>query len=285
NAAGPWVDGVRALGRPDAAPVVRRTRGTHVVLPGLLVSSAVLLTAKRDGRVFFVIPWKTHTVVGTTDVDDTRDPEDVGPDAGDVRYLLEEASRAIPAMRDGRTPVRAFAGVRPLAGTASRAGAPSAAKREHRILEEERLVSIVGGKYTTHRALAARVVDRLVARDGRKAPPCATADSALTVGRAAAIDELARAHPRVLDLPGGLRIREADVVFAVRFEKAMRLEDVLLRRTRLWLDGRALRDASGPVSDWMAPLRGWNETAKREMLERFRRSLDHEARVLKEAVI
>lgn len=282
NAAGPWADRVRALGRPRVEPVVRRTRGTHVVVEGSLVSSAILLTARRDGRVFFVIPWNTHTVIGTTDVDDERDPDQVGPEPADVRYLLEEASRALPALREGARPVRAFAGVRPLAGRASRGGAPSANRREHRLLEEDRIVSIVGGKYTTHRALAAHVVDRIVARDGRRVPACATADSLLSVGREAGIAALASQHPRSLDLPGGLGLREAEVAFAVRFEKAKRLEDVLLRRTRLWLDARALGEAAGPASEWMARIRGWNETTRRDMLERFRRSLDEEARVLKE---
>jgi len=282
NAAGPWADRVRALGRSAIEPVVRRTRGTHVVLEGSLVSSAILLTARRDGRVFFVIPWGTHTVVGTTDVDDLRDPDQVGPHPDDVRYLLQEAARALPALREGARPVRAFAGVRPLAGRASRGGAPSANRREHLLLEEDRIVSIVGGKYTTHRALASRVLDRIVARDGRRAPACVTADSLLSVGRAAGVEGLATEHPRSLDLSGGLRLREAEVAFAVRFEKAKRLEDVLLRRTRLWLDGRALREASGPASEWMAMIRGWNETARREMLEEFRRSLDEEARVLEE---
>lgn len=282
NAAGPWADRVRALGRPHAEPVVRRTRGTHVVLEGSLVSSAILLTARRDGRVIFVIPWKTHTVIGTTDVDESRDPDQVGPEPADIRYLLEEASRALPGLRAGVRLVRAFAGVRPLAGRASDGGAPSANRREHRVLEEDRIVSIVGGKYTTHRALAARVVDRIIARDGRRAPASTTADSLLSVGRADSVEGLASQHPRSLDLPGGLRLREAEVVFAVRFEKAKRLEDVLLRRSRLWLDGRALREASGPASEWMAAIRGWNEATRRDMLDRFRRSLDDEARVLEE---
>lgn len=282
NAAGPWADLVRAMGHAEARPIVRRTRGTHIVLEGPFVSSAVLLTAKRDGRVFFVIPWETHTVIGTTDVDDDREPDDVGPDSRDVRYLLEEAARAIPAIRDGVKPVRAFAGVRPLAGGASRNGAPSANKREHRVLEEERIVSIVGGKYTTHRSLAAHVVDLILARDGRKGPPSTTADSLLGAGRAEGIDRMGLQHPRVLNLSGGLRLREAEVAFAVRFEKAKQLEDVLLRRTRLWLDARALREASGPASEWMAVLRGWSEETRREMLDRFRRSLDEEARVVKE---
>jgi glycerol-3-phosphate dehydrogenase len=173
--------------------------------------------------------------------------------------------------------------LRPLAVDAKRGGAPSANPREHRVLVEDRIVSIVGGKYTTHRSLAASVVDRIAALDGRRAPPSSTADSRVTVAREEGIAELARRYPRAIDLPGGLRLREAEVAYAVRAERAVRLEDVLLRRTRLWLDGRALRDAAGPASEWMAALRGWDEPARREALDRVRSSLDAEARVLKEA--
>jgi len=282
NAAGPWVDDVRSMCRPGADRVVRRTRGTHVVLAGALVSNAMLLTARRDGRVFFILPWGTHTVIGTTDVDESREPDAVGPAAADVRYLLEEAAWAVPAV-DAAARVRAFAGVRPLAGTATRGGAPSANRREHRVLVEDRVLSIVGGKYTTHRSMAAGVVDRLVALDERRAPASSTADSCVALGREDGIAGLALGHPRALDLPGRLRLREAEVVFAVRAEKAKRLDDVLLRRTRLWLDGRALREAAAPAAEWMAGLRGWDERACREEVRRFLTLLDDEARVLEEA--
>ena len=288
NAAGPWVDDVRGLARSAGVAAVRRTRGTHVVLEGALVKNAVLLTAKRDGRVFFVLPWGTHTVIGTTDVDDTRPPGDVGPVAADVRYLMEEAARAVPAIA-GVKPVRAFAGMRPLAGASGRGGrgaggpSPSANRREHKVLVEDGLVSVVGGKYTTHRSLAASVVDRIAVVDARQARGPSTADVALGSARAAGIDSLSRAHPRAVDLPGGLRLREAEVAYAVRGEKAKRLEDVLLRRTRLWLDARALRAAAGTASEWMAPLRGWDETARRAEVDSVARALDDEARIVEEA--
>jgi glycerol-3-phosphate dehydrogenase len=85
-------------------------------------------------------------------------------------------------------------------------------------------------------------------------------------------------------LPGGLSLGEAEVAYAVRFEKAKRLEDVLLRRSRLWLDGRALREAAEPAALWMARLRGWDDAARRAAVDRFRRALDDEARVIEEAI-
>jgi glycerol-3-phosphate dehydrogenase len=244
--------------------------------------------ARRDGRVYFAIPWGRHTLLGTTDVDDARAPEEVGPAAEDVRYLLEETARILPDVRGAGRPVRAFAGVRPLADFGSNRGAPrgspSANPREDRILVEDGMVTVVGGKYTTHRSLAVRVVDRLVSLDGRRAPPPATADSLLSVGRGAGIEELRRSFPRSVALPGGLSLGEAEVAYAVRFEKAKRLEDVLLRRSRLWLDGRALREAAEPAALWMARLRGWDDAARRAAVDRFRRALDDEARVIEEAI-
>ncbi|HEU4334947.1 MAG TPA: glycerol-3-phosphate dehydrogenase C-terminal domain-containing protein, partial [Candidatus Eisenbacteria bacterium] len=212
---------------------------------------------------------------------DAREPSEVGPEAADIRYLLEEAAAALPGLRGAGKPVRAFAGVRPLAR--GRGGAaPSANPREHRVLIEEGIVTIVGGKYTTHRRLAAEAVDRVAALSGRKLPPSATADSALALDRDREIETLRRVHPAEVAVPGGFVVREAEVAYAVRAERAVRLDDVLLRRTRLWLDGRALRRAAGPVSEWMARLRGWDESRRRAEVEALGIGLDAEERAIEE---
>src|SRR5258706_8593361 len=114
NTAGPWVDEVRGPAFGDPAPSVRRTRGTHIVLPVVASGCALLLTARRDGRVYFIVPWGSHTLVGTTDDDDPADPAAAEPRPEDVRYLLEESVGALPGSFTGARPVRAFAGFRPL---------------------------------------------------------------------------------------------------------------------------------------------------------------------------
>jgi glycerol-3-phosphate dehydrogenase len=282
NAAGPWADDVRGIGLGRVEPSMRRTRGAHVVVPALTRSHALLLTARRDGRVFFVLPWGRFSLIGTTDDDDPAAPASVAPHAGDIRYLLEESGRALPAARDDRRPVRVFAGLRALARGA--AGRPWANTREHRLIVENGMITIVGGKYTTHRRLAERVVDLASRGLGLSPGPSRTATTPVGEGRAAAIDALAARHPGAVAVGEGVSIREAEVAHAVTAERARRLEDVLLRRTSLWLDGRALRRAAEPASEWMARLLSWSAERRRAEVDDLARSLDLDERRIEEGM-
>jgi glycerol-3-phosphate dehydrogenase len=277
NAAGPWADAVRALAMGRVAPLLRRTRGAHVVVPCAVSDRALLLTSRRDGRVFFVLPWGRHALIGTTDSDDDADPADVAPRGEDVRYLMTEAATALPGALAGARPVRAFAGLRSL--TRGR-GRPWENTREHRVVAEDGMRTIVGGKYTTHRALAEAVVNEAVRALGRRWRPCDTAETPLPAGRGG--DLFAREFPRRVSLGGGFSLTEADVAHAVRGEKARRLDDVLLRRTRLWLDGRALREAAVPCASWMAPLLGWSDRTRASEVDRLFAMLDREERAIGE---
>jgi glycerol-3-phosphate dehydrogenase len=282
NAAGPWADEIRAMAVGATAPTVRRTRGTHIVLPGIAGDRALLLTARRDGRVFFVLPWGPYSLIGTTDADEELPPEQVAPPREDIRYLIDEAGRAFPAASDGRRPVRAFAGVRPLAR--SKAGTPWSNPRGYRLVEEDGILTIVGGKYTTHRSLAERVVDRVVKRLGKVVGPCRTATTPIAADRAGRMESLRARHPGTLDLGAGTLLAEADVVHAVAEERARRLEDILYRRTRLWLDSRALRRAAAPVAAWAGPHLRWSEAQREEEIARVLRALDEEEQRIEEGM-
>jgi glycerol-3-phosphate dehydrogenase len=280
NAAGPWAEAVRALVRATPRAGLRRTRGSHVVVPALTRGRALLLSARRDGRVFFVLPHGGCSLVGTTDVDDDTAPERVTASAKDVRYLLEEAARVLPAGAKAR-PLRAFAGLRSL--VQGNAILPWANSREHRVLQEGTMLTLIGGKYTTHRSLAERVVDRVVRVTGAGAGPCRTAEAPLP-GRAPAIAEAASKYAARLDLGDSLGVSEAEVVHAVQAERARHLEDVLERRTRLWLSSEAMRRAAGPVSAWMAPHLGWDDAARARETERVAQAIDRERGTIDEAL-
>jgi glycerol-3-phosphate dehydrogenase len=281
NAAGPWAEEIRRLAGASRGAGLRRTRGTHVVVPGLTRERALLLTARRDGRVFFVLPWGAHSLVGTTDVDDQTPPERIAANPADIRYLLDEAARAVPGLATRGRPLRAFAGLRSLAqGSAIR---PWANSREHRVLAEGTMLTLIGGKYTTHRSLAERVVDRVVRMSGARAGRCVTRETPIP-GRAEAIAKLAARFPGQPEGTTGLRVSEAEVVHAIQVEGARHLGDVLERRTRLWLEADAMRRAAGPVSRWMAPHLGWDEAARQREVDRVTQALDREAAILDTAL-
>jgi glycerol-3-phosphate dehydrogenase len=167
NAAGPWVDAVASLDAP-APPRLRLTKGVHVVVPRDRIGhrAAVVLHAVGDGRVMFVIPWGTHSLVGTTDTDHAGGP--AAPpvvERADVAYLLDTVNHYFPEACLGPADVvSAFAGLRPLvAPSVGGDMAPSSVSREEEIFTSESgLISIAGGKLTTYRLVAAAVVDRVI---------------------------------------------------------------------------------------------------------------------------
>ena len=166
NATGPWLDKVRALDDPTAAPVLRLTKGVHIIVRRERVGNhhAIVIRAPRDGRVMFAIPWDDQVLVGTTDTDFDGAPETVAADADDVRYLVEAVNHYFPqAKLEESDVIGAYAGLRPLVAPASTA-TPSETSREEQIFESASgLVSIGGGKLTTYRRVSERVVDRVVA--------------------------------------------------------------------------------------------------------------------------
>jgi glycerol-3-phosphate dehydrogenase len=175
NATGPWTDQLRRLEAPDAAPLLRLTKGAHVAVPRQRVGHvrAMTLTSPLDGRVMFVLPWGDLSYIGTTDTDEDASPDDVRATGEDVIYLLRSANWFFPTARlSPRDVVATWAGLRPLLRAGALDVAPSATSREHRVVEGPGgLVTIAGGKLTTYRLMARDVVDRVDARlralDGR----------------------------------------------------------------------------------------------------------------------
>lgn len=309
NATGPWSDALRRLDDPNAAPLLRPTKGAHVVVPRRRMSNehAVTLISQIDGRVMFVLPWGELSYIGTTDTDADSSPDALRVTSADVTYLLRSANAAFPgAHLTTNDVVSAWAGLRPLLRQDH--ANPSQVSREHRVEESAQgLVSIVGGKLTTYRVMARDVVDRVAKRlhelDGRPVagrPP--TDRLALPGGEAAALDvliEAARARgaseatarhlvasygseaAAVLNLVdrerslgdaiiGGRPEIWAEVTYAVEREMAMRVQDILIRRLHLFYESRDQAHAVvSAVAARMKKLLGWDETREAEELRDY----------------
>jgi glycerol-3-phosphate dehydrogenase len=263
NAAGPWVDTIRGRATDLPPPAsLRLTRGTHIVVPSLTRDYALLLFAEEDDRVFFVLPWADCSLVGTTDTDDASGPDAVTPAADDVRYLWDELARRWPQHDPSASTLRVFAGLRPLAR--SRRDRPWDNSREARLLVEDGLISMVGGKFTTARLLAEHAVDLVVKRLERHAEPCVTT-----------MRELPALSSEAVLSPEG-------VVRAIDEQFARHVSDVLFRRSSLWLDAAATRAAAPGVAAIMAPRLGWSDVVRQAEIASVLAQLDAEERILEE---
>jgi glycerol-3-phosphate dehydrogenase len=171
NAAGPWVREV--LSRIAPAPPqlgIELVQGTHILLPGKLAQGIYYVEA-ADRRVVFVMPWKENTLVGTTEFIFRGNPADVAPLPQEVAYLTDTLCRYFPRYRSGAPILDAIAGLRVLPGrngTEGEAQSFHARSREtvlqlHRSEQSgrSRLLTVYGGKLTTYRLTAERVMARL----------------------------------------------------------------------------------------------------------------------------
>jgi glycerol-3-phosphate dehydrogenase len=297
NATGPWSDALRALDDPARKPLLRTTRGTHIAVPRARIGNegAITMTSPLDGRVMFVLPHSETTIVGTTDTDTRESPDDVGATPDDVIYLVRSANAAFPNARLGVPDViAAWSGLRPLLDQGDRPAA--AVPREHHIEESgSGLISVLGGKLTTYRAMADEIVDLAAARlrslDGRQIPAgAATAREPLPGGdvadltalagelakegldgptadhlagkygsEAPSIASLIRAEPALAEpLIPGKRWIAAEVVHHARREMALSVEDVLVRRLHVFHEVRGHgAQAAAATASLLARELGW----------------------------
>ncbi len=282
NASGPWFDRVAARLGPHPRRMVRTTKGVHLACDPVN-RHAVALVSPLDGRLFFVIPWLGYSWVGTTDTDFEDDPSTAcaGPD--DVRYLIESAAHYYPALRRARVHWT-NAGVRALV---MKPGSESSISRLHRIVADRPgLISLVGGKITGYRAIAEEVVD-LACRKLAVKRRCDTAEAPLPGARerfgqghlesiygcrAAQVRALAAQDPRLGEpLAPEYPDIAAQVVFSVREEQCVRVEDFMLRRSLLgFRPDQGLR-AVDAVASWMGRELGWSEAQRQKEVEAYRR--------------
>ena len=163
-AAGAWTDEmIRRFEIPMDRPLLRRTKGVHIVIPRerLPLARAITLISPVDQRVMFAIPWRERTVLGTTDTDFAGSADEVAADADDVKYLCESGNGYFPGAN--LTPddvISTWAGLRPLIAAPPNVD-ESEISREHEVFtRNDGLVIIAGGKLTTYRRMAREAVGK-----------------------------------------------------------------------------------------------------------------------------
>jgi glycerol-3-phosphate dehydrogenase len=310
NATGPLSDSIRQLATPTVQKRMRPSKGSHILLPldVFPTEDALLIPKTEDGRVLFAVPWGGRLLVGTTD-------EEVLPDAElvvtkqDVEYMLRHLNQYLARSVTPSDVVAGFAGARPLVGSEDSGDTKKLARDD--VIEVDPasgLISIMGGKWTTHRAMAEDTIHVVQKALGLPLTESQTRNHILHGGEGFTDDywkKLCRAHPisegtarhlaakfgtaseKILELAaadptfiqpihaGGRAIR-AEVVYAVRYEMAATIEDVLARRVGMqfysWTD---CIDAAPIVGSLMMNELQWSTTFTRDAITGYAEKIEH----------
>ena len=314
NASGPWTDLTNAeLGRATA--YMGGTKGSHIVLdhPELHAATAgrEIFFEHEDGRIVLIYPLKGCVMVGTTDLEhDMRQPA-VCTDE-EVDYFLELIAHVFPAIRVERSQiVYRFSGVRPLPRHDDTQ--PGFVSRDYRIERADvaerpgtTLLSLVGGKWTTFRALAEHLSDEVLGLLGRERVRSTeglaigggagypTTDDARRVwvvshgdevGNARAEALLDRYGSRAADLLGEVEGAEdvalehhtgytrGEIRWLVRNERVVHLLDLVQRRTSIAFTGTLTAPLLDELADLVAAELAWDGARRDAEVAEARRVL------------
>ena len=319
NAAGPWIPDLNHTFKMTGPgrTITGFSKGAHVVTRQLVPDYALVLRTRqkqqavisRGGRHLFVIPWRQHSLIGTTNVPFAGHPDDALATADDINTCLEEIHEALPEANVTCDDVRhAYAGLYPLTAASIRPDVYQGSS-EYQVIDHARsdnvdgFISVLGAKYTTARALAEHATDLIVRKLGLSARPCRTTVAAAAGG---AIDDLASftramtykyagvANEQLVQhwvnhygievdevlattWPGlvplarvspGRNCVEAEIAYAATEEMALRLDDVIFRRTGLGTLGHPGATCVHRCADIMAGVLHWSDQERQNQINR-----------------
>lgn len=184
NASGPWADLLLGLMDGDPAKRLLRSTGIHILTRPLIKGNLALTLTTADGRHLFLIPWRGHTLIGTTDKPYQGHPDNFKVSENDIVELIDEVNQAMPSARLSLEDVQYFyGGLRPLveAETSVKAESYQLSRKFEVYDHAERglkgFLTVIGGKYTTARLLAEQTVDRIYQKLELPTVACKTAET------------------------------------------------------------------------------------------------------------
>ncbi|MGK2934876.1 MAG: glycerol-3-phosphate dehydrogenase/oxidase [Gemmatimonadaceae bacterium] len=268
---------VRALGPWTSA--AEHSKGSHIAVDRSLVGNrdAIALLSPIDGRVMFILPSGSQTIIGTTEMLTRAPPDEVRASEPEIAYLIESANAHLADARLRRPDViSAWAGLRPLAPALTSAD-PASASREHLITRDASgPITLTGGKLTTYRAVAEEVVDLVQVTLGMRKTRSRTSREALPgADRESEIAEMIRAEPGLArPLASDSEVRRAELIYSVRYEHALTLSDLLIRRTQAAFRARDhAMSLATPAADVVAPLLGWTAELREAAIADYARDI------------
>ena len=289
NATGIFVDSIMEMDVPTHEHMVKPSQGVHLVLDRSFLQSdyAIMIPKTDDGRVLFAVPWHDKVVVGTTDT--LREKPELEPQAleSEIEFILKTAGRYMTRKPQRSDVLSVFAGLRPLAAPKKEGKSTKEISRSHKIfVSKNKLVTITGGKWTTYRKMAEDTVDKAIHLNLLEKRECVTENFHIH-GYMPDPDLNNHLYIYGADIPAIKALMESDqgmaeklhpkydytvaeVVWAVREEMALDVEDGLARRVRLlFLDARVAVEIAPRVAQIIAKELGYDQTWIEEQVKAF----------------
>jgi glycerol-3-phosphate dehydrogenase len=290
NATGVFVDDILKMDDPDAKKIIRPSQGVHVILDKSFLQgeSAIMIPKTSDGRVLFAVPWHNKVVVGTTDT--PVEEASLEPKAleEEIDFILSTAAQYLKKDPTKKDVLSIFAGLRPLAAPENDDDTETKEiSRGHKLIVSlSGLVTITGGKWTTYRKMAEDTVNEVIIVAGLENKKCLTENMPIH-GYVKQIDyedhmyiygsdrmkllALINKNPELSKkLHDDLPFLRGEVLWAVRFEMARNVEDVLARRVRaLFLDARASIAMASEVAKIVAAELNYSEEWIEKQVEEY----------------
>jgi glycerol-3-phosphate dehydrogenase len=304
NATGVWAGVTEQLAGVEDPIRMRPSKGVHLVVPRERIQGSLALITRTPTSVLFVLPWGRSWIIGTTDTLWHEGLSHPVATAADVTYLLEQANNSLSSNLTTDDVIGAYAGLRPLVDHEGQT--ESEISREHTIRRPRPgLVTIAGGKYTTYRVMAEDTVNALSDDLGDLAPSTSNEVPLIGAAEPAEVFAESRLHPgsrqiddehllrlshrygrltvELLDaveqnpelaaeMPGGAGTLAVEIVHAATHEGALHVDDVLTRRTRLYLEAGdrglvAARHAARLIGEVL----GWDDQTRSDEVARYQR--------------
>jgi len=292
NATGVFTNAIMKMNDAVYKKYIVPSQGIHLVfdksfLPG---DYALMIPNTSDGRVLFAVPWHDKIVMGTTDT--LIKKSDIEPIAleEEIEFVLETARRYLTKNPTRADVLSVFAGLRPLAAPEKKGQSTKELSRSHKIIVSETgLITITGGKWTTYRKIAEDIVDKAILVHHLPKRKCITNHLSIHGNKknkttdlknlsyiygtdSTAILKLQESEPELKEkLHPDYNYTLAEVVWAIRNEMAMTIEDVLARRVRLlFLDARAAISCADTVAHLLAKELGHDESWIQNQLAEFK---------------
>ena len=306
NCGGTWADKILGLaaGEENLTHRIKRSEGIHIITKKIAGHHVVSLQ-KDDGGHMMIMPWREHSLIGTTDKEFLGDPDDYRVSMESIDEIIENVNTYFGRKISREDIIHAYGGLRPLVDDQTKGSYETS--RKYEVYDNAAdgiggMITVEGGKYTTSRSLAREVLKMISAKLDRRLADSVSDNLYLSgceirdmkqfmirqhlnykdfsrntveyVSRnygteSQVVFRLARSNPRFAEVVTHDGEILAEVVYAIQYESVKTLSDIMLRRTGIGTLGNPGKAVIDKVAALAAGMMGWSDKRKEEEIASF----------------